>query len=93
MFRASLLALTLLVPAALLAGPAPARACDPCSSYKTVVCYERVTTYETKCVTVTYDVTCDECGPPYTVTKTCYREVRVPVTKVIAVVKRVKVCD
>ncbi len=35
--------------AATLMAPAPTRACDPvCCTYKTVVCYEKVTCYETR---------------------------------------------
>lgn len=80
---------------ALLTLPSAARACDPppCCTYKTVVCYEKVTEYETRQVSYTRTITCyDECGRPYTVVKTCYRDVRVPVTRLVAVTKQVKVC-
>jgi hypothetical protein len=77
-----------------LASPAAAVACDPCCYYKTVVCYETVCSYETRQVPYTRCVTrLDECGRPYTVTVTCYKDVQIPVTKVVSVAKRVKVCD
>jgi hypothetical protein len=69
-------------------------ACDTCCTYKKVVCYETVVTYEThvetyvKCITLY-----DNCGKPYVVEKTCTHEVQVPVKKVVPVVKSVKVCD
>ena len=62
--------------------------------YKTVTCYERVTCYETRQEAYTKCVTLyDHCGRPYEATRTCYRDVQVPVTKVVPVYKRVKVYD
>jgi hypothetical protein len=73
---------------------APARAsdCAPCCEYKWIVTYECVITYETRTVPYTKTVTCyDECGRPYPVSKTCYREVQVAVKKVVPVKKKVLV--
>ncbi|MFN4260703.1 MAG: hypothetical protein ACK4RK_15510 [Gemmataceae bacterium] len=72
----------------LLAAAPEASACE----YKTVVCYQTVVTYETRVEPYTVNVTLyDHCGKPYQVTKVLYREVRVPVTKVVAVPKVVRV--
>jgi hypothetical protein len=74
----------------------PARACEPaaCCTYKTVTCYETVTVMETRTEPYTRTVKMyDDCGRAYCVTRVCYREVEVPATKVVAVNKRVKVCD
>lgn len=64
------------------------------ASYKQVTCYEKVVCYETRTVAYKKHVTrYDECGKPYTVCVTCYKSVKVPVEKVIAVTRRVLVCD
>lgn len=62
--------------------------------YKTVTCYEKVVCWEvkkepyTKCVTIY-----DQCGKPVTVKVTCWREVKVPVEKIVPVTKKVLVCN
>lgn len=59
-------------------------------SYRTVTVYEWVTTWETRSQPYTKVVTLyDHCGYPYTVTKTCYHDVQVPVKKLVAVTKLV----
>ena len=64
------------------------------AGYKKVVTYQTVTTYVLKPVPYEKAVTkYDYCGKPYTVIVICYKTVEVPVTKTIAVVKYVKVCD
>lgn len=75
-------------------GDVPAGACDtpPHCEYRLVTCYETVVTYETKCVPYTKAITLyDKCGKPYEVTKTFYREVQVPVKKIVAVTRKVPV--
>jgi hypothetical protein len=63
---------------------------QPVPCWKTIVVYENVTTYETRQVPYVRDVVhYDECGRPYTVQQTCYRNVQVPVTRSVAVTKRV----
>jgi hypothetical protein len=94
MFQRASLLLSLALGATLLTSAGAARANDAtyCYTYKTVVCHEKLTTYETRYEPYTQKTVCyDECGRAYTVLKTYYREVRVPVTKVVAVTKRVKV--
>lgn len=77
-----------------LAGNAKAGGYDPCCHLKKVVTYECVISYECRTEAYQKAVTCyDHCGKPYTVWKTCYREVQVPVKKTVPVVKWVKVCD
>lgn len=77
------------------AGTAPAGDyCPPRCHYEWVTRYECVVTYETRTVPYTKVVTCyDHCGRPYQVTKTCYREVQVPVKKMVPVRQKVLVCD
>jgi hypothetical protein len=59
-------------------------------SYKTVTVYEWITTWETRSQPYTKVVTLyDHCGTPYTVTKTCYRDVQVAVKKLVTVTKLV----
>jgi hypothetical protein len=57
-------------------------------TYRTVIGYEVRSEKYVKCVTLY-----DECDKPYKVNKVFHREVKVPVKKVVAVVKWVKVCD
>jgi hypothetical protein len=58
-----------------------------------VTTYKYVTTYETRLEPYTRLVTLyDTCGCAYTVTRTSYREVEVPVTKKVAVTERVAFC-
>ena len=86
---ASVLGLTVLA-----FGGTTAQACDkaPQQEYTWVTTYECVTTWETKCEPYTKTVTkYDHCGKPYQATVTCYREVKVPVTKKVAVQKKVPV--
>jgi hypothetical protein len=74
--------------------PAASKACDPpsCYCYKYVTCYEKVIEYEDRCVCVTKKTICyDECGHSYVVTKNVTEHVKVPVTRYVAVTKRVKV--
>src|SRR5262245_14278319 len=74
-----------------------ARACDTpvrCCTCKYVTTYVCVTVYETRQEAYTKVVTLyDECGRAYQVSRTCYREVRVPVKKVVPVTKKVLVCE
>jgi len=83
----------LFVPALLVAGlaAAPAAACEP-NCYKTVTVYEKVCAYEVRQVPYTCTVTYyDECGRPYSVDVTRYRQVKVQVTKYVPVKKVVAV--
>lgn len=62
--------------------------------YKKVTCYETVVCYETRSVPYTkLELRYDECDKPYTVEVTCYKMVQVPIKKVVAVTKLVKMCD
>ena len=71
----------------------PAFAHEPCCTYKKVTCYETVVSYETRQEAYTKCITLyDSCYRPYTVHRTFYRDVQVPVKKVVAVTKLVKVC-
>src|SRR5882672_5616539 len=66
--------------------------CTPQYVYVKVVSYENVTVYETRSEAYQVCVTkYDHCGNPYSVYETRYREVKVPVTKQVAVTKYVKV--
>ncbi len=90
-----LVAAAALVTLASLLGGGVARAghCGPCCTYKYVTTYECVTTYQTRLQPYTKVVTLyDHCGCPYQVTRTCYHEVQVPVTKHVPVCKKVLVC-
>ncbi len=79
--------------AVLLAAPTATRACEPVCCCKTVTCYEKVTEYECRTVCVPTKLCCyDECGRPYVVIKNVYEQVQVPVTRLVAVTNRVKVC-
>jgi hypothetical protein len=80
---------------ALVVVPAASQACDPsCCYYKVVTCYEKVIEYETRSVCVTRKTICyDECGHPYVVSKNVTEHVKVPVTRYVAVTKRVKICE
>jgi hypothetical protein len=71
--------------------PAPKK--EPPYGYRKVICYKTVTCYETRTVKhVKYCTVYDECGCPCRVARVCYRDVQVPFTKVVPVVKWVKVC-
>jgi hypothetical protein len=65
-----------------------------CYKYKKVVTYKTVIDFEirsekyVKCVTLY-----DECDKPYKVNKVYYRDIKVPVKKVVAVVTWVKSCE
>ncbi len=73
---------------------APAFACDPVCEYRKVNCYEKVITYENRTEAYQKDfILYDECGRAYTVTRTCYRTIRVPVAHLVAITKWVKVCS
>jgi hypothetical protein len=75
-------------------GTAQASSYDCAPVYKKVVCYQTVTTYETRCEPYKVCVVrYDHCGNAYSVTETRYREVKVPVQKQVAVVKYVKAYD
>ncbi len=66
--------------------------CPPTYVIKKVTVYETVTCYETQCVAYKVCVTrYDHCGNSYTVNVTRYREVQVPVQKVVARVRYVKI--
>lgn len=81
LFAAAVLALAALAPAT----PAAATV-----TYKVVLVYEWVTVYETRTEPYTRVVTLyDHCGKAYTVTKTYYRTIEVPVKKQVAVKKLV----
>jgi hypothetical protein len=59
-------------------------------NYKVVTVYEWVISYETRSEPYTKVITLvDHCGNAYTVTKTCYHDVRVAVKKLVAVTKLV----
>jgi hypothetical protein len=59
-------------------------------AFKTIVVHERVQTFEIRTVPVTKIVTeFDRFGRPVHVKKTFFKEVKVPVVRVIAVKKRV----
>jgi hypothetical protein len=65
-----------------------------CCAYKVVTCYKTVTVLEDRTEAYTRVVTLyDRCGNPYEVERTCYRTVEVPVKKVVAFKKLVKVCE
>lgn len=71
---------------ATLAPATPAAAAT--NSYTIVTVYEWATVYESRCEPYTRVVTLyDHCGTAYTVPKTYYRTVEVPVKKLIAVKK------
>jgi hypothetical protein len=85
---------TLVTAGALCGGAAMASEpyCPPTYVTKRVVCYETVTVYETHREAYQVCVTrYDSCGAPYHVYKTCYRDVRTPVQKQIAVTQYVNV--
>jgi hypothetical protein len=86
--------LSALFATTLFAGSASlAQAGDGCCYWKQVTCYEKVTDYVTKTEAYTKTFTCyDHCGKPYQVEKVCYREVVVPVCKIVPVTKWVKIC-
>lgn len=66
---------------------------DGYCTWKQVVTYQWVTTYEIRQEAYEKTFTLyDECYRPYTVTRTLYRDVKVPVKKQVAVTKWVKVC-
>jgi hypothetical protein len=80
-----------LVP--VMGGAAGAGEPTQCCQYKYVTTCKYVTTYETRLEPYTRLVTLyDTCGCAYTVTRTSYREVEVPVTKKVAVTERVAFC-
>ena len=57
-----------------------------------MVCYETVFVKVVKTVPYKKEVTkYDECGKPYCVTVTCYKDVAVTVAKTVEVVKYVKI--
>ncbi len=59
--------------------------CPPTYVIKKVIVYETVICCETQCVAYKVCVTrYDRCGNPYPVQETRYREVQVPVKKVVA---------
>jgi hypothetical protein len=66
--------------------------CQPTYVYKTV-CYTKcITAYETHCEPYTKVFTTqDNCGCCHTCTKTCYREVTVPVKRLVTCTKRIRV--
>ena len=62
--------------------------------YRKVVCRKTVIDYETRTEQCTTYVTLQrKGGDPYQVKKVCYREVKVPVKKVVIFVKYVPVRD
>lgn len=66
--------------------------CQPAAVWKRVTTYECVVTHETRREPYQQVVTkYDACGRPYTVVVTCSRDVQVPVKKVVAVTRWVKV--
>jgi len=66
----------------------------PCYTVKKIVTYETVISYEIRREPYRCDYTLyDECYRPYTVSRTCYRDVKVAVKTVVPVVKYVKVYD
>jgi len=66
--------------------------CPPTYVVKKVTVYETVICHETQCVAYKVCVTrYDRCGRPYSVQETRYREVQVPVKKVVASTRYVKV--
>jgi hypothetical protein len=72
--RATRLLLSALALTAALGTATPARATEPYYTYKTVTCYEKVTTYVTRSEPYTKTVTLyDHCDRQYTVTKTYSR--------------------
>lgn len=75
--------------------PVQADSCpSPCYTYRWVTEYKHVTCYETRTVAYTkYCTRYDECNRPYQVAQVCYREVQVPVTRTVAVRRKVLVCD
>ena len=65
---------------------------DDCYTWKKVVRNETVVSYEYRDQTYSKLYTVyDECSKPYTIRKTFTRTIRVPVRKIVAVVKYVKV--
>jgi len=69
------------------------RACEPNCVMKKVTQIEWVTTWETRREPYQKNFTLyDDCGRPYTVERTCYRDVKVPVRKPVPVEKWIKVC-
>ena len=78
------------VATAALAAPAAA---NECCTYKAVTTYETVITYVTRTESYQKNFTLyDYCNRPYVVTRTFYRDVQVPVKKIVPVTKYVKVC-
>ena len=64
------------------------------ATYAWTTCYETVTCYETRYVAQKFYVTkYDHCGKAYAECVTVNKIVKVPVNKVVAVRKYVKVCD
>jgi hypothetical protein len=89
LLRAGFCSLALLL---CVSGTNPVAASEPCVTYKKVTTYEQRTTYVTKTEAYTKAVTLyDSYGCPYTVNKTFYRQVQVPVVETVAVIKYVPV--
>jgi hypothetical protein len=83
----------LALAACLALGPARAAAGDHCS-YRTVTVYETVTVCEVRQVPYTCTVIrYDECGCPYRVQVTRYRDVKVCVIRTVPVKRRVPVYE
>jgi len=66
---------------------------EPQCTYKKVTHWETVVTWEVRREAYQKDfVLYDHCDRPYTVARTLYRDVKVPVKKSVPVTKWVKVC-
>ncbi|HEX3148485.1 MAG TPA: hypothetical protein VHR66_10400 [Gemmataceae bacterium] len=88
------LLLATIVGIAGLVSTSTASASEPCYTYKLVTCYETVTVLVCKEISCTRTlVEYDHCGNPYYVYLPYTKTVEVPVTKIVAVNKWVKVYE